>query len=131
MGAWGAGSFENDDAMDWLDELCDASDAETVRTALLTVTENAAYLEAPDCSIGLAAAEIVAALKGTPSGDMPDSAKECLPKLKMTADHDLVSLASRAVERIKTDSELKELWDESESTDEWYDVVRNLESRLK
>jgi hypothetical protein len=37
----------------------------------------------------------------------------------------------KAVERIKTDSELKELWDESENPEEWYGAVSNLEARLK
>jgi hypothetical protein len=43
----------------------------------------------------------------------------------------MVSLALKAVERIKTDSELKELWDESENPAEWYAAVGNLEARLR
>lgn len=40
-------------------------------------------------------------------------------------------LAFKAVERIKSDSELKELWDESENPEEWYSAVGDLEVRLK
>jgi hypothetical protein len=133
MGAWGSGSFENDDAVDWIADFCDGPDKERISEALSTVAEMEAgeYLEAPDCSVGLAAAEVVAALKGAPNPDMPDDAKECLSKLKVKADPSMVSLALRAVERIKTDSELKELWDESENPTEWYAAVSNLEARLK
>jgi hypothetical protein len=133
MGAWGAGSFENDDALDWIADFCDEPDKELISDALSTVAEmgTAEYLEAPDCSIGLAAAEVVASLKGSPDFDLPDDAKECVSKLRIKADPDMVSLALRAIERIKTDSELKALWDESENPAQWYEAVGRLEARLK
>jgi hypothetical protein len=133
MGAWGSGSFENDDASDWLGDFCDDPDKELISGALSTVAEMDAgeYLEAPDCSVGIAAAEVVAALKGAPNPDMPDDAKECVSGLRVKADPGMVSLALRAVERIRTDSELKELWEESENPAEWYAAIGNLEVRLK
>ena len=133
MGAWGSGSFENDDASDWIADFCDDPDEGLISDALSTVAEMGAdeYLEAPDCSVGLAAAEVVAALKGAPNPDMPDEAKECISKLKIKAEPGMISLASRAVEWIKTNSELKELWDESENPAEWYAAVATLETRLK
>ena len=133
MGAWGSGSFENDDASDWIADFCDDPDEGLISDALSTVAEMGAdeYLEAPDCSVGLAAAEIVAALKGAPNPDMPDEATECVSTLKIKAEPGMISLASRAVERIKTNSELKELWDESENPAEWYAAVATLEARLK
>ena len=70
-------------------------------------------------------------MKGSPNPDMPDDAKEGVSKLKIKADPGMVSLALRAVERVKTDSELKELWDEAENPAEWYAAVGNLEARLK
>jgi hypothetical protein len=93
LGAWGSGSFENDDASDWLGAFCDAPDKELISDALSTVAEMDAdeYLEAPDCSVALAAAEVVAALKDPPNPDMPDDAKECIAKLKIKADSSMVS----------------------------------------
>jgi hypothetical protein len=132
MGAWGADSFENDDACDWLADFCDDPNNESIVTALSTVSEmdTADYLEAPECSIGIAAAEVVAAQKGTPNPNLDNNAKECVAKLEIEANLGLVSLALKALERIKTNSELKELWDESESPGEWYQAVANLEARL-
>lgn len=133
MGAWGSGSFENDDALDWSANFCDAPDEELLSDALSTVAEVAAdeYLEAPECSIGLAAAEVIAASKGAPSSDVPHDLKARLSELNIKVDARMVSLALRAVERIKTSSELKELWDESEGRDRWYAAVTDLEARLK
>jgi hypothetical protein len=54
MGAWGAGAFDNDDALDWLSELGDSPDFALGRAALdVTALE---YLEAPEGSAALAAA---------------------------------------------------------------------------
>jgi hypothetical protein len=133
MGAWGADSFENDDASDWLADFCEGPETEATSAALSTVSEMAVadYLEAPDCCVAIAAAEVVAAQKGAPNASLNDEAKICLKTLESKADRGLVSLALKALERIKTNSELKELWDESENPAEWYQAVGNLESRLK
>jgi hypothetical protein len=53
-----------------------------------------------------------------------------LSNLNIKADPSLVGLALKAIERIKTNSELKELWDESETLNEWYEALNGLESRL-
>ena len=41
MGAWGADSFEDDDASDWLADFCNGADRELTSTALSTVAEMA------------------------------------------------------------------------------------------
>jgi hypothetical protein len=133
MGAWGADSFENDDALDWLANFCDGPDPALILNALSTVAEMDAgeYLEAPDCSVGIAAAEVVAALKSAPNALLPDDAKNCFSSLAIKADPSLVGVALKAIERIKTNSELRELWEESETPNDWYQAVINLEERLK
>lgn len=70
MSAWGFLPFENDDALDWLDEL-EAGGAEVVRGALTNTGDG--YLEAPDGSVAIAAAEITSASQGSPPGDLPES----------------------------------------------------------
>jgi hypothetical protein len=132
MGAWGSDSFENDDAADWLGQFCDAPNKQSIADALATVVDMDAadYLEAPDCCVGIAAAEIVAAQKGAPNPKLAMEAKACITKLE-AADANIISLALKALERIKNNSELKELWDESETSAEWYSSISNLEDRLK
>jgi hypothetical protein len=69
MGAWGFQAFENDDALDWLEEL-EVGGAEVVRQGLNAVADG--YIEAPDGSVAVAAAEITAAAQGIPHGDLPE-----------------------------------------------------------
>jgi hypothetical protein len=61
--------FENDDALDWLDEL-EAGGADVIRGALAKPTGNG-YVEALEGSIAVAAADITAASQGNPAGDLP------------------------------------------------------------
>ncbi|MCK6074697.1 DUF4259 domain-containing protein [Paenibacillus silvae] len=42
----------------------------------------------------------------------------------------LISKAKRAVKKIKKDSELKELWEESEEYPIWLNTINDLENRL-
>jgi|SRR5882724_1731315 len=133
MGTWGSDSFENDDASDWIADFCDAPGKELISIALSRVAEMdpLAFPDAPECRIGIAAAEVVAALEGKGNPYIPSAAKQCVSRSTIKFDSNLVSLALKAVQRIKTDSELKQLWDESENPDEWYSSLDNLEVRLK
>jgi Domain of unknown function (DUF4259) len=67
MGAWGPAVFENDSAADWLAEL-PAALPQTLELTFRPVvaTEPDLYLEEPETSEALAAAEVVAAMRGHP-----------------------------------------------------------------
>ena len=134
MGAWSTSSFGNDDAADWLCDLYE-SDGDALLVQGLSVIADAspsAYLEAPDCCVALAAAEVVAAAKGVPPPGLPEEARHWLERQASIASPDLLALARRAVVRIQTDpqSELRGLWGESDSETEWNGVIDNLERRL-
>jgi hypothetical protein len=127
MGAWGAGTFDNDDALDWLDDLVDgASDA--IRGAL-EATE-AESIEAPDASSALAAAEVVAAALGNPAADLPGEVSDWLEANGAKSAAALAPLARQAVERIRANSELKDLWEETDPS-EWTAAVDDLHKRLE
>ncbi len=131
MGAWGTGVFQDDDSMDWVYELEQAEDAAFLIETLEVVTKRGAeYLEAPECSRALAAAETIAALKNVANPVLPDEVKKWVNVPSHQDGSDLVPLALRAIERIKTNSELQGLWDDSDHTVEWYNVLRDLEDRL-
>jgi Domain of unknown function (DUF4259) len=131
MGAWDLGSFDNDDASDWLCELEGSSDTSLISTALHRVTEiGDGYLESPDCCNALAAAEIVAALRGHPMTKLPDIGKEWVAAHRNLDSAQLVSVALAALDRIRANSELKELWDEVSETPKWLVTVDDLKARL-
>jgi hypothetical protein len=130
MGAWGAGSFDNDDAHDWLGDLEEAEDAELLRETLGTVADLADddYAEGPECSAAIAAAEVVAAGRGNPARKLPDEVGRWLRSHPLDdADRDL---AVRAVARVRRASELKELWDEGDAA-AWHAIIADLDSRLR
>jgi len=131
MGAWDTGSFDNDDAMDWVLEFVSKANRDQIESTFRTILDNGdAYLEAPDCSIAIAAAEVVAALKDAPNPNLPEELKQVLDTKKISVDSGLTNLAIRAIEQIKADSELQELWEE-EDPSEWISAVDDLEKRLQ
>lgn len=131
MGAWGHGSFDNDDACDWLYELETASDISVLQRALqIVVDSNDDYLEAPACSNAIAAAEVIAALQGQPTEHLPENA---ILWIEAHRDLDVSSLllpAQLALQRIRLNSELQELWDESDDPADWYATLDDLSARL-
>lgn len=128
MGAWGAGSFDNDDALDWLDALEERGRL-AIEDALRAAAEaGESYLEAPEASIAVAAAEVAAALHGRPAADLPGEV-EAWVKLNPAPGADLRELARAAVRRVRQESELRELWEETDPAD-WYAALDDLLRRL-
>lgn len=133
MGAWGTGPFENDEALDWIGD-APAGDLEYVRSALAAAAEpDGSYLDASDGNLVLAAAEVVAALRGAPAEGLPDSVTEWVETLPRELDETLLGQARAATDRVITEpSELLELWDEAEPPDAtaWKAGVADLRQRL-
>ncbi len=134
MGSWGVLPFENDDALDWVWELEDAEDFAVLELSLehVAAAEPNEYVEAADAEEALAAAEVVAALLGKPLEELPEPVEAFLERNRSKKPNpELVSLAAKAVKRIQTSSELKELWEASDDAEKWDEVVDDLLSRLK
>ena len=131
MGTWGHGTFENDSASDWVQDLEKTRDFSVIETALdAVVGAGSEYLESSDCTNALAAAEVVAALRGKPPAELPPEVSAWVSALEQPPATALIRKSMSAVERILADSELKELWAESGELDEWESVVRDLGRRL-
>ncbi len=132
MGAWGMGTFENDDAMDWIAGFCESPADEELRTTLRAAADADGYLEAPDASNALAAAEVVAALKGAPtvSAIVVEDYLPVIARSGIPVTGELVALVLRAIDRVASDSELKELWDEVEDAPAWRAEVAALRERV-
>ena len=129
MGAWGIGNFENDDAADWVYDLEKAEGTELLSKSLQEAVKDG-YLEAPECTLALAAAEVVAALTGRPAPNLPDEVKAWVSAHDQSLHQDLVAMAHAAVSRIKVDSELLELWQDTDDLDNWIGITDELLSRL-
>lgn len=128
MGAWGYLPFENDDALDWLEEL-EAGGADVVRKALAKA--GLRYVEAPDGAIALAAAEVTAASQGNPLGDLPENVTDWVTAHGAEITAEDVEMAVEAVERVAgEESELAELWDDADEP-EWRESLDDLAERLR
>ena len=129
-GAWGEGSFDNDDAMDWVDDCVRAASPAVVKAALERAVE-ADVVEAPDASAAIAAAEVVAASLGKPSPTLPADLKAWLagqPRAQIAGQAALAQRALKKIEDIRH-SELRQLWSEGKPN-QWLTNVRALESRI-
>ncbi len=138
MPGWGTGSFENEDAQSLLGRL-NSLGVDDLRQ-ILTHAADQDYLEAPESGAVVAAAEVVAALvvsaKGmaakeeTSSPATPPQIVDWIRKNDAGIPPDLVDLAHRVVEKVRINSELKDLWLEAEGLNEWSAALRELEGRL-
>jgi uncharacterized protein DUF4259 len=131
MGARGVGSFQNDDADDWVATLVEADDLTPITEALAAAASDGAYLELLEAAPALAAAEVVAALKGEPGPDLPEAVGAWVAARGMAGvSAALLASAQRVVAQVRADSELKELWEESDEAAAWRAVVGSLQARL-
>ena len=133
MGAWGTGSFENDDALEWISSARDG-DLEQIRSALAPVAEpDGAYLDAPEGAHALAAAEAVASLRGAPPVDLPERVGAWIDTLSREFDDALLVQARAATDRVVTaPSELLDHWEDMGDDDAtaWRAQVADLRDRL-
>jgi hypothetical protein len=130
MGAWGAGVFENDDAMDVVFELSEAEGWKLVRGTLRHCIEEG-YTDAAQSAMTLAAAETVAAAKGHPLGDVPAAIASWVAQHREDLPAGMEDRAREAVEKIldEDESELAQLWaDEDDAA--WKAALDDLINRL-
>ena len=131
MSVWGVGIFENDDALDWIYDLADSGSLARVSAALDVIIRNRdKFPEPSDCRIALAAAEIIAAMHGDPSPDLPEEAEEWIGD-KILENENLRAKAEDAVVLILRNSELKDIWEHSSSFENWQTKLQNLQKRLE
>lgn len=135
MGAWGTGSFENDDALDWATEIQAVEDAMRPLIELQTTLEEPdretpPYLEADQAAVLVAAAETVALRLGRITSDVPEDLQKRL-KDAPKPDANQVHYAQQALSVVLESSELAKLWaEESKGLNEWNQAISDLVVRL-
>jgi hypothetical protein len=112
VSAWGAGPFENDDALDLLIELAHGKAADCTRQVRAVLNLPVGYLDVHVSSAAVAAAALVAMANGMPLGG-PVQAVEVVEAGAVPADDEVRQLAGRALARVAgEDSEWRDLWDD-------------------
>jgi len=134
MGAWATGSFDNDDAADWLASLAAHDDLGFVRETIAAVLRADGHVEAPDATCALAAIETFAAALGraTPAAHANAGLRRWIARVRPAADAAMTADALAALDRITdADSELRDLWEDSDAFDAWLAGVAVLRARLE
>ncbi|HTR83574.1 MAG TPA: DUF4259 domain-containing protein [Reyranella sp.] len=129
---WGAGIFQDDLASGFVGDIAQAPDLSLLRVALSRAGQAVGHLLYEPAIYALIAAEVLASVGGRPPKILP-------PELaRWVADHRedrvppaLWPMAADAVERVKQDSELSELWARSDAEGKWLSKVDDLLERLK
>lgn len=132
-GAWESGSFDNDDALDWASQCARSKGASLILTTLNAALVDG-YLEAPECSAAIAAAEVVAAANDKAISSLPREVGVWLEQQQRLEIAKLAPLATKAVSRILygPQSELQELWQENKKDfPAWRNHMLSLIVRLK
>ncbi|MCU0660825.1 MAG: DUF4259 domain-containing protein [Myxococcota bacterium] len=132
MGTWGSGVFDNDQAIDFVEDLLDSDEWDFVEEAL--AADPTQPLDACFAADAVTAAEIVAAALGKPCSDLPEGVEEWL------ADHpapgSLPKMRKKAVALVHAvraqAAELGAMWEERPGgLEEFCRVASELEERLQ
>lgn len=133
MGTWGHGPFDNDDANDFLGDLLESGQpADDLRDALATGALDEGYLEAPDASIAVAAAAVIAVATAGPVDGVPAEQAARVAELGLAADEadSLATEALAALDRVVAGSELAELWAEAGEAAAWRSALEPVRDAL-
>lgn len=134
MGAWGLGSFENDEAADFLAEVTGSGDLSLIREAIDNVVTSTEFVEAPDACRAIVAAEVIAAALGRPTTEAlrQDGLSRWLARIRPGIEPALALGAHTALAQILApNSELRELWEDTDDLAEWRALVNDLMQQLQ
>ena len=130
-------AFANDDALDWLSKLEPGAGVQPVERQLRgTVEASDPYLDARTAAVALAAAELVAALRGRPHAALPESAQNWVASQIVAhasggaPGAETLALATRALDLVVTTSALSEVWSQRAEEREWRGELDALRMRL-
>lgn len=135
MGAWSHEPFGNDTANDWAYDLEGAKDLSRIEAALDAVLkQGSACLEAPTAEEAVGAIEVIAHLlgRGTQSDAYTEKVEVWVKGAKQKPSAALLQKAQKVIARILAEeSELSELWQESEESEQWLSSMSQLEAAIR
>lgn len=128
-------NFDGETASAFLDDMS-INGFGLIRLAIERLNDDDERADLTECEEALVACEIVAAALGRPADDFPDDLSEWMGifiQEGSDSHYEVINLAEQAamaIDRILTDSELRELWYESPVFEAWMDVQVKLQERI-
>lgn len=111
MGTWGFGPFENDDAIEFLEDLQHPRSLQTLKKAVSGITrKRVEFCDSRDLFRTVAAAEVIALLCGQGSQSPSDHASEALSGVKVKISNGLIDEAMKAIELLTKFGEADQLF---------------------
>lgn len=134
MSAWTLDALDTAVAREWLTDVMQTTDFSLLEEALeLVLDTTEGYLERADAERACAAAELTAAALAHPGPTFAEHAglARWLTGVRTNPDAELVRAARRATARVLApDSELREVWEDSDAFDAWLAGLYDLRERL-
>jgi Domain of unknown function (DUF4259) len=133
MGAWGVASFENHPASDWFFVVEEAVDpGGVIASALDSALGDADHLGLDASCEAIAAAELSASCAGHAPDRLPDQVRRWVDGHPHRPHDSEIDQAILAVQRVRAESELRELWEQDVDGREtqWLREVDDLIARL-
>jgi len=132
MGAWGFNVFDDDSAMDFFYELVENEDfISQIEDTLNNATESE-YLEVDEANAVLVSCSVIDACLNETEYDFPsDDYKKLISAEHLIKFKALKSLAAEAISNVLSEnSELNELWDETDSYENWKNNILKMKENL-
>ena len=133
MGAWGHTNFDNDTAQDFVGEV-EEGGIDRIISAIDVINSigEDAYVDSDLATEALAAIEYIATAKDRMAEDFPEDAEDWVNahKAQLLTIRGIVAKSQQAIDRIKNNSELKDLWEESTDFGNWNKVLDDLNTRI-
>ena len=124
------GNFDNDTALNWVSDFVDSPKPGMVDEALRGMGDKKKQQDTTANEKALAAAEVVAAMNGKPSDEIPAELEDMLKNFTIKPNRELLTLARQSTLAVKTQSELRELWIETGDLEIWLEHIDDLLERL-
>ena len=132
-GTWGVGSFENDDALEFVSEVLSERMPEPISGPFKHAHHINGYIDATLGARILVAAEAYAAMNGKPGDDLPEEFATRFAPLPCKPDRKIIGSVEKSVRMVMdvNSSELAQLWRESPDYEKWIEGVQDLLIRLR
>ena len=134
MGAWGIQFFEDDQNLDWLQDLLDQDQPVAFFRECLDLSEiDEGEMEYMDCTGVLCTAVMIDALLNGPAESLPEDAVAWAKENQQQRVNQLVPAAIAGLDRLLEDgSEMNDLWKENtQLCSQWKRQVLDLQARLR
>lgn len=128
-------NFDNESAENFLADMS-VNGYGLIAVSLEKITDSDGRPDIIECEEAIVACEIIAALVGKPAHDFPPDLNEWIdmflpvasePRNEVSA---LTNKAADAIDLLVTDSELRELWEDTPDFDLWFETQVDLQKRI-